>query len=66
MNNGEYIRKHYMQDNKNMAEYFMCQDCEYNNNCLETVKDMIATNEDCESRYNELLEFLNEESSIFE
>jgi hypothetical protein len=63
MNNGEYIRKHYMKDNVNMAQYFMCLGCEYNNNCLESVEDMIITNKECESCYNEWLEFLNEESN---
>lgn len=64
VSNGDYIRNNYMKDNTNMAQYLMCLGCEYNDNCLESVKDMIDVNEHCNIRYKEWLEFLNKESKL--
>jgi hypothetical protein len=61
MNNGEYIRNNYMQDNKNMAEYFMCIGCEYDEQCNEAVDDMINRNNKCNQTYQTWLNFLNSE-----
>jgi hypothetical protein len=64
MTNGEFIRKHYMKDNENMAKYFMCIECPISKNCLEPVKYMINTNINCKNNYAEWLKFLNETKTV--